>query len=135
MFELVFGKFSVYTKAKEQTMFLSFDGVGRRIKDGTLTDEYWVHFDDNDGGCAGFFDVTKQELQGFIKAMETFSAWGESANEADEGYVWFKDVTDESLTVCTGMDGSGIWSETVSHASWETFVKDLKAIVEELTAL
>lgn len=111
-----------------------FEGFYRWRKDGKLSDEYDVSWNDNDGGSCGDFDGDANFVRDFLKSMRECKAWGRSVSGDEEGYVWFE-VKDGIVTVFTDGDGAMIYSENYTIEEWNHIVDEMEKGAEYLIAL
>ena len=111
-----------------------FEGFYRWRKDGKLSDEYDVSWNDNDGGSCGDFDGDADFVRDFLKSMRECKAWGHSVSGDEEGYVWFE-VKDGIVTVFTDGDGAMIYSENYTIEEWNHIVDEMEKGADYLIAL
>ena len=111
-----------------------FAGFYRWRKDGKLSNEYDVSWNDNDGGSCGDFDGDANFVRDFLKSMRECKAWGRSVSGDEEGYVWFE-VKDGIVTVFTDGDGAMIYSENYTIEEWNHIVDEMEKGAEYLIAL
>lgn len=112
----------------------SFEGFYRWRKDGKLSDEYAVDWNDNDGGSCGSFDGDIDFVRDFLKSMRECKAWGRSVCGDQDGYVWFE-VKDGIVTVFSDGDGAMIYSEDYTIEEWHHIVDEMEKGAEYLIAL
>lgn len=117
-------KIKVYREAGDITFNFHDSIIGNLLYCITTNEsrsEFDVLFDDNDGGCAGEFLLSRSQYHQMIETFEKLQDWN--------NYVSFEKQQD-TITIYTEGDGSSYLSKTLTSSQFKQLLESLKAIVD-----